>query len=436
MHTLHRLAGRLFGVPLVVLPEYAQVIATAFADRFGVEPMVSQETVESYKRPAFSKQIDRRSGIAVLPIVGGLVHRADSMDAASGVQSYATLQNTLDDLLADTSVRGILLDIDSPGGEVAGLQELASMLPKMSRDKPIWAVANGMTASAAYWLASSTDRLYATPGSNVGSIGVYTMHVDVSKQMEKRGVVHTFVHAGKKKVEGNPFEPLPDGAREDRQAEVDAIWETFAAHVATHRGLTTEQVKGFEAAVFSADKAEELGLVDRVATYGEVLTAFKNHLNAPMAGQLHGVNMSSDRLLYSEADRNAARAEGHAAGLKEGNTVVAAAVAEAETRVRNELVAAVEATFTGAKAETFVEALKDGASVALATKFASKIDEPKVVAEVVKSRTAADVDRIMAADSPNVQGDDGGAADPKAERLAQIAAATKSFNRGRGYARN
>ena len=169
------------------------------------------------------------------------------------------------------------MDVDSPGGTTAGVEELSDLIWTGSQRKPVVAVANSQMASAAYWLASQVGgkqlRLVASPGADAGSIGVFMMHQDVSGMMEQDGVKVTFIRAGKYKTETNPFEPLSDEAREHLQAQVDATYETFVAHVARGRGVAKSVAKeGFgQGRMFHASQAAEMGLVDRVATMGRVL---------------------------------------------------------------------------------------------------------------------------------------------------------------------
>ncbi|MDR6304670.1 signal peptide peptidase SppA [Nitrobacter vulgaris] len=221
-----------------------------------------------------------------MPVVGGLVHRGDGPEALSGLQSYTSLHNKLQEVFADDVTRGILIDGDTGGGEAAGLEELATWLPKASAQagKPVWWVANTVTGSAAYWLASAADRVYAAPNSRVGSIGVYVQHVDMSKAVEKRGLVVSFIYAGERKLDGNPFGPLPDDVRASIQTGVDRLYGEFVSAVATNRKLDEKIVRGTQARVYGPEDAYELGLVDGVGGLGAVLTAFSEHLNRPFVG--------------------------------------------------------------------------------------------------------------------------------------------------------
>ena len=429
---LPHIAARMFNTPLLVLPEYAAVMATALADRLGIEPMIGSDVVERYKRPNERSIIDKRAGIAILPIVGGTVHRGDGPEAASGVQSYTSIQNHVTELLDDRTVRGILLDIDSGGGEAAGIHELAAFLAEANKEKPIWAIANTTAASAAYWTLASADRAYVAPGGRVGSIGVYVQHVDMSKMMEKRGIVASFIFAGKHKVDGNPFEALPDDVRASIQESVNSLWSEFAGYVAERREMTTEQVQGFEAKVFGPAQAVEAGLVDGIATLGEVLSDFGAYLNKPyFSGHSTGDNMSTERLSHSATDVANAREEGRVAGIAEGKTIAKTEI----TKIHSDLGAALATMFPDSKrAQTFLETLSDGVSIGVATKTAMRIEDaaPAPTAPA-RSATAAHVDAIMTAQAPNISAGNQANLDPRAARLAELATAGKAHAVAKGY---
>jgi signal peptide peptidase SppA len=227
-----------------------------------------------------------QNGVVTLPIVGGLVHRGGELEAMSGLQSYTALHGKLSALFANPDVRGILLDIDSGGGEAAGLAELVNWLPRASRQagKPVWGIANTSAGSAAYWLASATDRLFATPHSRVGSIGVYVQHVDMSRQVAKKGLVVSFVYAGDHKLDGNPFGPLPDSVRASIQASVDQLYGDFVSAVAHNREIDEQAVRGTQARVYGPEDAHAIGLVDGIGGLGSVLAAFAEHLRRPQVG--------------------------------------------------------------------------------------------------------------------------------------------------------
>lgn len=215
------------------------------------------------------------SSIAVIPVSGAIVNRAASADQVSGggLCSAERLSGMLNAALAEPAVGGILLDIDSPGGGVFGVEELANEIRSARDQKPIFAFANGLAASAAYWIGAAATKFYSVPTGQVGSIGVYTAHQDVSKALEIAGVKTTMISAGRRKVEGNSFEPLTDESRASIQGMVDDYYSMFVKSVAKSRGVTPSQVRDDmgEGAVVAASKAKDAGMIDGVATLPEVV---------------------------------------------------------------------------------------------------------------------------------------------------------------------
>ena len=206
--------------------------------------------------------------IAVVPVFGVVSHRMNMMTQISGGTSTEQLAAVFQRLVKDPDVAAIVLDIDSPGGSVAGVEELGDVIYGARGSKPIIAVANSMAASAAYWLASQADELVVTPSGQVGSIGVFGVHEDLTKAAEKAGVKVTYISAGPFKTEGQPFVELTEEARADLQAKVDEYYETFLKAVARGRGVSVETVRDSFGGgrLVSAAAAASLGMVDRVET--------------------------------------------------------------------------------------------------------------------------------------------------------------------------
>jgi signal peptide peptidase SppA len=179
----------------------------------------------------------------------------------------------LDELVADKSVEAIVLDVDSPGGSVYGVEELAMKIHAASKQKKIVAVANSMAASAAYWLAAQASELVVTPGGEVGSIGVYMMHRDVSRALDTRGEKVTLVSAGERKTAGHPYGPLEGVALDELQAGVNDYYDKFVRAVARGRNATLTAVReGFgKGGMVRAEGAVKAGMADRVATLDDVL---------------------------------------------------------------------------------------------------------------------------------------------------------------------
>ena len=215
------------------------------------------------------------TGIAVLPLYGVVTQRVNMVDDISGSGSTSTQQFTsvLRQMLADDTVGQILIDIDSPGGSVYGVSELASEIVKARAQKPVIAVANSLAASAAYWIGCSASEFYVTPGGEVGSIGVWQAHFDYSKALEEEGVKPTLISAGKFKVEGNPYVPLDKQAQAFMQSRVDDYYNAFIEAVAQGRVVSASEVRSGmgEGRVLGADAALAAGMVDGIATFDDVL---------------------------------------------------------------------------------------------------------------------------------------------------------------------
>jgi HK97 family phage major capsid protein len=216
------------------------------------------------------------AGVAVLPLYGIIGHRMNQVQDISGPGGTSTEQfgQWFDAALHDPAIGAIVLDIDSPGGSVSGVPELAAKIFAARGQKPIIAIANSLAASAAYWIGTAAEEFWCTPSGDVGSIGVYTMHQDFSAYFADVGITNTLVSAGKFKVEGNPYEPLDEEARAALQERIDEIYADFTKAVALHRGVTAADVRnGFgEGRVVSAVRAKRLGMIDKVGTLDTLLS--------------------------------------------------------------------------------------------------------------------------------------------------------------------
>lgn len=218
--------------------------------------------------------IPSRSGaVAVIPIRGTIAHRMGGMSEASGGVSAESISMMLRAALADDSVGSIILDVDSPGGTVTGLQELAAEIRAAREQKRIVAVANGLMASAAYWLGSQATEVVSIPSGEVGSKGVVMPHKDLSAALEKEGIKVRVFRSSKHKWAGNPFEPLSDEQAAEIQERVDAAGAQFDKDVAAGRVVELSAVRaGFgEGRVLDAKAAKAAGLIDRIATMDETI---------------------------------------------------------------------------------------------------------------------------------------------------------------------
>ena len=266
-------ARAVFNEPWAILPSVYNTICDLVRFRAGGSRLTAEE-IQARVGAATAPPASPGGGvIAVIPLFGVLSQRMNMMTDTSGGTSTELFGAALRSAVKDSSVGAIVLDVDSPGGNVYGVQELWSTIMAARGEKPIVAVANSMAASAAYWVATAADEIVVSPGGEVGSIGVIAAHEDVSAKEEKEGIRHSLITFGKHKALGNPFEPLSDADRDYLQKRVNECGEMFVSSVAKGRGISRSSVmRDFgQGLMFGAKEAVTLGMADRVGTLPETL---------------------------------------------------------------------------------------------------------------------------------------------------------------------
>ena len=289
MHLPH-LASRLYGTPLLLARAKLDVILSVLGERVNWP-----ESELAASLPQARARIDAPAGVAVIPVVGSLVRRTMGLEPASGFTSYAEIAGMVDAAISDPSVEGILLDIDSPGGEAGGVFELGERIRAADAVKPIWAVASDAAYSAAYAIGCAASRLVVTRTGGVGSIGVIAMHVDQTARDAQQGYRYTPITAGEQKNDFSPHEKLGPDAHARLQAEVDRLYGLFVTHVAAMRRLDAEAVRATEAGIYFGEEAVSAGLVDAVGSLDSVIAEFGSFLVARRA-RGHAVSSSSRSL--------------------------------------------------------------------------------------------------------------------------------------------
>jgi capsid assembly protease len=298
-----RIAARAFNTPLLVEPSKAMAFLSGLGPRIlgrRVEMVDSDGALDgaaylparaSILAGGLAESLQQHGdtpypvvdGIAVIEISGVLIHRGGWIGQSSGQTSYEGIAAQIEAAARNPSVRAVALEIDSFGGEVAGVFDLADQIRAMRRDKPVWAFVAEHAFSAGYALASQADRILLPRTGAVGSIGVVVMHADLSGQLDQDGVRVTLIHSGKHKVDGNPYEPLPENMRDDIQREIDVLRFLFAETVAAGRAerLNQDAALATEAATFRGVDAVSAGLADEVIDLTRGFARFRESLSAP-----------------------------------------------------------------------------------------------------------------------------------------------------------
>lgn len=269
--------------------DYARILAAVAAQPWAIHPEKGRVIADFLTRKAEGQAVDfatppeaaakkdRRkqstATVGVIPIYGTITQRADFFSEWSGGASTDAIGAALDEFVGDPKVDAVVLDVDSPGGSVYGVEELAQKVHAATKQKKVIAVANSLAASAAYWIASQASELVVTPNGEVGSIGVYLMHQDRSAEMEKYGRKVTFISAGELKTAGHSYGPLDDVSRAELQKGVDDYYDKFVRAVARGRNVSLTAVRsGFgRGGVVRAEEAVREGMADKVGTLESVL---------------------------------------------------------------------------------------------------------------------------------------------------------------------
>ncbi|MCZ4351540.1 S49 family peptidase [Roseovarius aestuarii] len=280
-HEIERLLRAAASDHWFIHPAKAEQILAAIALRVSAGPR-SEPAFPDAQPVAMSGESRRGERmIRVVRLHGSIMPRGNMMSDMSGAVSLERFQAAFRQAAEDSSTSAIVIDIDSPGGNVSLVPETVALIRSYrSADRPIVAMANTMAASAAYWIAMAADELVVTPSGQVGSIGVYMMHQEMSTRLAEEGVKVTFAKHGPRKTEGNPYEPLDEAALRAMEEDGRQYYDMFVNDVAKGRGVPASVVRADPEAgekhfgggrCYSAAVAVKLGMADRVATMEETL---------------------------------------------------------------------------------------------------------------------------------------------------------------------
>lgn len=267
-----RIAERLYGRPLCIAKTKLDVIVSALHRHASLEAPDLKAQILRAQRDEHDF-VEFPGGVAVVPVMGTLVQRSGFLDALSGITSYQTIRRTFMEAVEADDVQHVVFEIDSPGGESAGLFDLVDDIFEVRGEKPITAIINEQGYSAAYAIASAADRIIVTRTAGAGSIGVTARHVDISQAEKDAGIKVTEIFTGDKKSDLSPHKPLSDRALADLQAAVDEAYGIFTDTVARNRGLTTQAVRDTQAGFFIGQSAVKAGLANEVAAFDDAVSS-------------------------------------------------------------------------------------------------------------------------------------------------------------------
>lgn len=297
-------ASRIFGVPLMIDPGKAAAILAGIGGRV-VDGGFELAGIEAIKHVAFAngrpsmgrlgdplgnafenageghRLLHKVDGIGVIPIEGTLIHKGKWLGSYSGDTSYEGVQARVMRAQRDPSVRGVVLEIDSHGGEVAGAFDTAQMIAELSAQKPTLAILTDFAHSAAYLMASAARQIVMPETGGAGSIGVITLHADLSQKLEKQGIKVTVISSGAFKADGHPALPLDSRVLAEAKAAVDRTRDVFAGAVGAYRGKRLDKAAALatEARAYRGEDAVRAGLVDGIARPSEAFAAFVSSVN-------------------------------------------------------------------------------------------------------------------------------------------------------------
>lgn len=288
------IAAQLFNTALMAQPAMAHAFADAFIAilsgsasveaRFVSTDGAALETEASASRYAGSRFKDKPyamtdSGIGILPVHGAMVQRMGQITPdCTEMTSYEKLGRRFDAMLSDPDVKAILMDIDSPGGQVAGNFEFARRILAARDQKPVYAHANEKAYSAAYSIGSSAAKLFTNDTGGVGSIGVMMLHMNMAERDAKLGYEYHAFHSGARKNDFNPHFKLSAEAKASAMATVNQLHNVFAQHVATARGVSVDAVNATQSDTLDAGAALDGKFIDGIATFGEIVSMIEDSL--------------------------------------------------------------------------------------------------------------------------------------------------------------
>jgi signal peptide peptidase SppA len=268
--------------PWAITPTMLIQIQSIYSRYVNNEPLDMAAIEKKIGKPLNSSNnsiMSEQQGVAVIDIQGTIAKKVNMLSNISGGTSTQLVSDYFQKAINDPNIKGIVLNVDSPGGTVDGTSEFADSIFQARGKKPIVAFSDGMIASAAYWIASACDSIYISGDTNpVGSIGVVAAHKDMSGAEAQRGVKTTEIAAGNYKRVAGAYAPLTVDGKAEIQGQVDYLYSVFVDCVARNRRVSTTKVLSdmADGRVFLGKQSIDNGLADGVSTLSKIITDMQN----------------------------------------------------------------------------------------------------------------------------------------------------------------
>ncbi|MFW6233464.1 MAG: signal peptide peptidase SppA, partial [Nanoarchaeota archaeon] len=218
--------------------------------------------------------------IGVVPIQGAIMTQKTSTLTQTSISSRE-IADILRDLKDDNSVKGVILDINSPGGSAVASDEISQAIDELKQVKPVYALINDIGASGAFWIAVSSDKIYSSSMSTLGSIGVTSVGFGFEDLIEEYNITYRRYTAGEHKDMGSAFrEPT---LKEEKIIDnlLKEIHQNFITHIAKNRNMTYDKVLNYSTGeIFLGTQAKEIGFIDEIGYYPDILSDIKEEVQS------------------------------------------------------------------------------------------------------------------------------------------------------------
>jgi capsid assembly protease len=284
---LSKVTQRIFSQPWAMHEDQAMMVLASLRSKYGIQMIgTGDQVLDGAGMDALAQQgrieaaihterrrgqiFDQSDSVAIIPIEGMLV-KSWGLDPWCGITGYDGIEQKVVAASQDDNIKGIWLDIDSGGGDVAGLFDLCDVIWSLNAKnggKPIFAMVNEHAYSAAYAIASCADKIYMPRYGGVGSVGVIVIHSTAARRLKAEGIDITVIRAGALKARANSLEPLPDEVRDYIQYQVDTIRDGFVKLVSRNMpGVSQNVVRETEAIDYMGEDARAIGFVSGICSW-------------------------------------------------------------------------------------------------------------------------------------------------------------------------